>query len=202
MKKIVLGLMILLVSGAVFAQSFGVGVKGGTGFYNINKNQSGIDTGWNATTLFFGVFADATYARLQIDYEMSVGGQTYMTGFSPVSFTDTRFSYLNFTLLGKYPINLMPLKLWPALGIRHALALSYIFEGADLLSAADQALCDWYLVVGVGADIGLGGGGFFLTIESLYAYNLTANPSTIAPPSGMTITGSDIQIAVGIGYRF
>jgi hypothetical protein len=200
MKKNVLALVILVISGAVFALDFGVGAKSGVGIYNLNTNQSGIDSGWNARTLFFGVFGDATYVRLQIDYEMSVAGETY-NGSSSLGFTNTRFSYLNFTLLGKYPINLLPLKLWPALGIRYALALSYLLEGVDLLSASNQALSDWYIVVGGGADINLGGH-FFLTIESLYARNLTANPATTAPPSGSTITGSDLQTSVGIGYRF
>jgi len=202
MKKILVLVCVLCFVGiGVFAQDLALsaGVQAGMSFYNLNDNFSSNDYGWNMTTFLGGVFFDATYIRLSADFQMGLGGQFYVNS-TTTDFDSLSVSYINLTLLGKYPFDLGGIKIWPAIGLRYALALNYEINGSDFLSASNADLSDFYIVGGVGMDYDLGG--LYITVQALYCLNLTANPTTNEPASGETISAQDIQISAGVGFGF
>jgi len=202
MKKGTIILILLTISMTLFAQNmvFSGGVKGGLGFYNLNGKDSGSEIGNNMIDLNLGVFADATYFRLTVDYEMFLSGKHYEVGFGEVKLIATEMRYINISVLGKYPINLGIVKLWPAVGGRYSVPLRYVLENADWLSLPGAKLDDFYIIGGAGADMDFGA--IYLSIQVLYCYNITPEIGFSGPPPTIKFNGSNIECTVGVGFIF
>ncbi|MBN2533942.1 MAG: hypothetical protein JXB88_13715 [Spirochaetales bacterium] len=215
MKSIIfLWLMVFLVTG-VFCQgdvSFGVQAGGGILVYELKY---GLDEyKWKTTNtdtiLEFGAFVTSTYARLTVSYAMSLGGfeelRTVDDGDETVTTTgypeDYTMSILNVELLGKYPIKLGSVVIWPAAGILYSMVLRLnLGNGGEDEDLTNYTLNDLYLSFGCGADFTMTGN-FFVTANALFSFNLTPNRlldedlEIIFTPSGYTIRGY-----IGLGYR-
>jgi hypothetical protein len=200
MKGLWIGVLLLCVSGMLGAQKVELraGPAGGTTVYNFTNHTPGADTGWTTLNAVAGAWVDATYARLSIDFEQSLVGYAY-TGSSPtmpVNLPDSDLSYVNFTLIGKYPFTLGPLSVWPAAGIRYTVCVTYLEGGANRMTFSTHDLNDFYLMGGGGVDISLGGP--YLTLQGLFGYNLTPSLDT---GGTTTDTGYDIEVSAGLGFH-
>jgi hypothetical protein len=200
MKKLLIGLIILTISYALFAQEIGNswGGKAGITIYNFNEDDGTDDYGWNIYNFIIGVYGDFKYIRIMADYEFSFRGEGYVDS-AGADFSSVDIGFFNLTLLAKNPFDLGSITIWPALGLRYSLVLSYIIEGTDFLAYSDEDLSDYYLVGGVGIDFYFDE--LILTLQAFYDYNLTPNPSTIEA-SGYSFSGSDIEISITFGFGF
>lgn len=172
MKKIIFIMMMAMLTVTLFAVDMSAG--GGVS-YDLSsstlKAEAGSDemsSNMALSALSFGVFFDATYIQLGLDYGLTVAGtDTYEeTGSSTVTedFTDI-ITFLNFEIFAKYPIDMGSFVLFPIGGVEQMLNLTVEDEdGVDLKKDMTDDGKDWlnqtWIKLGVGAD--------FPISESLY----------------------------------
>jgi len=208
MKKIIGIVVLVLLAATMYAQNIEFGVGGSAGLM-LDFNTMSIDDidtsiSINHTMLFFGVCLDATFVRLGIDYALNVaqsGKLEYGSTEIDAEFEDGySISFLSISLLGKYPIDLGGVIIWPAAGIRYALCLAYDIDGDgedDLTD--DDALNDLFALIGVGADITAGP--VVVSPSLIFGYNLTSNPTTEDLPDDVSILNFNIQFGVSVIYK-
>lgn len=217
MKKIIfIGFLVLIVTGAFGQIDISVGGQAGAGINTLSQKlefdpDNYITLVQNDTLLDFGVFVDAVYARLAISYAMSLGGTQTSKLFENGEEVDSisadspdgySWTFLNIELLGKYPIPLGSVNIWPTAGILYSMTISQDFNGdgvADDLS--DLAINDLYVSAGCGLDVSVTNN-IFVTGSALFSWNLTPNPSTEEMPPEITITWYRIMAYLGMGYKF
>jgi hypothetical protein len=218
MKKLVLCSLFLVLSVAAFSQ-IAVSAGGQVG-YAMSSMTDNIDVdadnfahlSQTDNILGFGAFVDATYVRLNLEYAMALnatrtlewvaGGVTLFdeTADSPDGYS---VNWFNIVLLGKYPIALGAVKVWPTAGIMYSMLLSMDSDGdgtADDLTDADMN--DIYLVGGVGLDFDLTKQ-LFLTGSALFNYNLT--PITVVDyelADDESWTTWQLAVRLGVGFKF
>jgi len=215
MKRIIfLWLMVFLATG-VFSQidiSVGgqVGMGAASSSFKYEVDSDNYMTGTTTDTMLaFGAFVDATYARLSLSYGMALGGSTKSTlvvAGDETESTDDRpddyaVSVLNIDLLGKYPIKLGSVVIWPAAGILYSMVLSMDADGdGEDDDLADTALNDLYLSLGCGVDFTISGN-LFVTGCALFSLNLTPNPTQDDLPDEVSVSGYIIGAYIGVGYK-
>jgi hypothetical protein len=214
MKKFFLMAVLLIVGVTLFGQLH-VGAGGKVGItpsmYNMSVDIPPIDGSMDLTYIFLdvGVYVDATYVRIAVDYLMNISESGKAEGLSAYGYPegdltfhdDYAISYLNLSILGKYPINLGMMTIWPAAGVRYAICvnLDENGDGENDLDDGGYDMNDFYIIGGVGIDVSLGP--VMLSPCALFGWNLTPNISEDDPPDGITQTWFDIEITVGIGIN-
>lgn len=196
-------LFFLACAVSLYAQDsrFSIGLKAGASLFCNDQSGSGLA----AVDFAGGAYFDLIYARLCVDYETALGGSTYDATSADTAFSQTSFSFLNLSLVGKLPVNAGIFKLWPALGLRCQLPLSFTLSGNNLMGSEPLGVPEWYLLGGWGIDADLGG--FSLTCQVLYAGLLFGNPLVVSLPFPLTgtadvhVSGSELEITFGIGIK-
>lgn len=218
MKRIFMLLLLVSLAIGAFAQiDISAGVEAGGGVNSLAvkfevDSDNYMEMSQLNTILGFGAFVDATYVRLSLDYGMALSRPAMMkvvvdgdADSESVDLPDDySLSLLNIGLLGKYPISLGTITLWPALGILYSMVLSMDADGdgeADDLDDLD--LNDFYISFGGGADISITSS-LYVTISALFSWNLTPIDlkDTDLIPDEVSYTGYRIVGKVGVGYKF
>jgi len=218
MKKLLLVLVLAIIAtGGAFAQ---LSIGGGLLFdYSLGNGQDGTIYGSgdsfkvdrNNMSVGGFVFFDAQYVELgisfaygQIDNILSMGGQeTLYLG---------NLMQLGFDVIGKYPIPLGKVSLFPMLGLGYNFVLSADMEmsdGTEIKFVEDNKPAEWSqfgLLAGVGADFSLTES-LFIRAEALVNIRLPPKRFIDAMDNpgygsiGNTI-GIGPRIKLGIGYKF
>jgi hypothetical protein len=215
MKRIIfIGFLVVITTGAFCQIDIAAGGQLGGGIlsfsskYEVDSDNYSVLTQTD-TLLAFGAFIDATYARLSLNYAMSLGAKQKLKlviGGSEDSDTadspdDYSWSLFNIELLGKYPIDLGSIVVWPAAGFLYSMTISMDGDGdgeADDLS--EMEINDFYLSVGAGVDVEITPD-LFVTGSALFNYNLTPNPTDEDLPDEVSLTSYMIRVFVGVGYK-
>jgi opacity protein-like surface antigen len=171
---------------------FNAGFGGGVEFDNEDYDPS--------ATLGFGGFAflDATFAELDVAFVYATtsedaGGKTY----------DITSPGLQFSLLGKYPIELGPVVVFPLLGANYTYVLSVSVDGTedDNFDSADASV--WGFSGGCGLDFELIPN-LYLRGEVLYNINLPPKEATDAASdyNGTAKISHGPTVKLAVGYKF
>ncbi|MBN2533946.1 MAG: hypothetical protein JXB88_13735 [Spirochaetales bacterium] len=215
MKRFMFLCLMILLAAGVFGQiDISVGGQVGLGFastttkYEVDSDNYSETSGMD-TMLALGAFVDATYARLAISYAMSLGrsgkDKQVLGGDEESDTIETPDNYylnvLNIELLGKYPIKLGSLVIWPAAGILYSMVLSVNADGDDEADdLSDMEVNDLYLAVGCGVDYSITAN-LYVTGCALFNYNLTPNPTKDDLPDEVSIFSYILSFYLGVGYK-
>ena len=207
MKKSISVLILLaLVTTGAFAQ-IGLSAGGGLLFDGSFRNGMEYDGDfWGADIASFGGFAffDATYAQVDIAFLYGiVTGVAEIDGDRETDKAGSMMS-LSFSLLGKYPIELGPVTLFPLLGVGYNLVLESKDEDGNKAESDDlKDIHQLGFLAGVGVDYPLNDN-LYLRAEALFSLRLPTKQMTDAvKDSDATATlGIGPRIKVGVGYRF
>jgi len=225
-KKIVLTLLLAaFVVGGAFAQ-IGMSIGGGA-FFDFsgnngvkytgdNKDFDGYYTGIRNLSIGAFGFFDVTYAELSVNFAYgslspAVSGK-YMGETLKLSKEEedikTSVMQFGFSVLGKYPINMEGVTIFPMLGVDYNIVLSgkskYKDEEETMKSPGDYS--QFGFLGGIGADINISGP-LFVRLEGLLHMRL---PSKVMKDSIKGEMKNDLkatwgigpQIKVAIGYKF
>jgi len=162
-------ILVLFLAATAFAFAQSVSIGGGVSYgpfiqtISASDSTSLIKYSMTRPILGFHAFVDATYIQFDVGYG-TCSSQTLKveaTGYEPSSFEyNDNFSWLDVSLVGKYPTKMGSLTVFPFAGIEYLYNLSATdSSGADLKpSYWDQNWLDAFLLkLGVGADIPLSG---------------------------------------------
>lgn len=156
---------------------------------------------YSINNLNFGAFFDIKYARIEIGYKTTVGKETEKLKVGDT--TDSIHygvsrSFISANLLGKYPFDLGPVKLWPAIGLGYDINLTNKKTG---INVKDQyEINDLFILAGTGMDIKITEKVFF-TPSVIFGYNLTPKFEKLDIP-GAGYYGWKICANLGVGYSF
>lgn len=182
------------------------GVKGPLSVFGINENGDA-NGAYSNHSLGFGAFFDIKYLRIALGYSTVIGDTKLKAdlnyddyGITVSDSSNKKFdmSFLNLSLLAKYPFELGIVKLWPAAGIGYDLNLTAKDDGEDIKS--DSALSDFFILAGLGADIRVTEK-VFISPSLIYGYNLTPNMDK-EKTSGVSWYGWKICANIAVGYTF
>jgi len=221
MKK--LGLVLVLVafvaSGvfAQFAMSFGAGgildMSLGNGYeYNITEKTT---VAFDNTSFGGFVFFDITYAEIELDYLYGTIGNTVNGKDQGKTFSGV-FNQLGIGIMGKYPIDLGIMTLFPMIGINYNMVSSYEIDGkeyskvtgADLKSyTISEYFSQLGILAGVGADFTLTDQ-LFLRAEVQFHLRLPSKRQEIFTDvakkfddNAVSTLGAGPRIKIGVGYK-
>ncbi|MDR0464185.1 MAG: hypothetical protein LBG94_03600 [Treponema sp.] len=235
MKKAVLVLVLAaLVTGGMFAQlgmSMGGGayfdMSRGNGLDNIITDSSKAKTASNNTSYGGFVFFDAKFVEVSAGYAYGMikptltnNGEEYKFGgsglFDPLmdalmflafGVAEMNVWQLNISLLGKYPINLGFLTLYPLGGIEYnrIMAGTLKFGGEEAPFEEEIAeFSQFGILAGLGIDISLGRQ-YFIRAQGLFNLRLPNQfQSALAKAHGNGVKaglGLGPRLKVGVGYR-
>jgi hypothetical protein len=150
-----------------------------------------------------GLFVDQTYLRLDISYAFTpakpLSVKTDGVESAPSRPDDFwKMQLIQACVLGKLPIPVGPITVWPSLGLQYSVCMYLDSDGdGDNDSPSFDSLWDLYLVGGVGIDVPIGAG-FFVTGGVFFDYNLTPSPDRHFTAS---YTWFDLTVKVGAGFR-
>jgi len=224
MKKLVLVLVLAaLVAGGAFAQ-FQMSVGGG-GIFDMSLNNGykvtlgAYESGQTYNNVSFGgfVFFDITYAEIEVDY--LYGSMDYFDkdGNKIGGYAGT-FNQIGLGLLGKYPIDLGALTLFPLIGINYNMVMTYTRGSIDYKNIVGvdgyvYSISKYYsqfgILAGIGFDIGITEQ-IFIRAEALFHLRLPAKETNIYKdyaekytPSAdfTTLPGIGPRIKIGVGYK-
>jgi hypothetical protein len=228
MKKIVIFLVLAaLITGGAFAQmSVGGGVFLDMSFGNGTKNDTlKMKSGSNNTSFGGFIFFDANYVEVDVGFAYgSLKGTYTIDGKTPAGYQDDgggNALQLDFSVLGKYPINLGSLTVFPLVGINYNVVLSIKGKGSDKFESKIPYLDNNYrlqetsamaefsqfgLLAGVGLDVPFSNNLFFRA-EALLNMRFASKSAreSITPGSDKdtkTTLGFGPRIKIGIGFRF
>ncbi|MBN1698273.1 MAG: hypothetical protein JW881_12235 [Spirochaetales bacterium] len=207
MKRFPLVLTVFMLTGSLFAGSplqLAAGIKTGYVLSVSGSKYEIMGTTYESLQLLHdivaGAYFDAEFVRIDIDWSMMLAGGWFMDGDEIDPYTDNFISFINATLLLKYPISLGGVKLWPAFGARYAFCIGYTLDGDNYLESDDTQLNDIYMCGGLGLDIPAGP--LAITPFVLFHYNITPNPEKDIAIPGMTISWFDIEAGIGVAFLF
>jgi outer membrane protein W len=213
MKKSIsiLVLLALVTVGGAFAQ--GVELSAGGGLlvdYSANNGIEFGDSYIGSRTMSFGgfIFFDATYAELDVSFAYgSVTSIVDLPIIGSATADGGSLMQLGFTLLGKYPIQLSSITLFPLLGVGYNMVLSGSdAAGDDLKNAGDMSQLG--ILAGVGVDKNLTDA-LYLRGEALFQIRLAskamsdaADVYSLLGDSASATLGMGPVVKIGVGYRF
>lgn len=217
-KKIVLALLLTALTAAgAFAQlglSVGVGGLFDMSFRNGIKTEIGDKEvyGGNRNRSIGGyIFFDATYAELDVYFAfgslssvlVGADGVKYVNGIDgkekPLSATQ-----LGFSLLGKFPINLGGVTVFPLLGLDYNIVLSVKDKDSDEKLDNPGFYNQFGFLAGVGGDFNLSKS-LFIRAEGLFHLRLASKTfKDVAEDNdkAKATWGMGPQIKLGLGFRF
>jgi len=221
MKKLVLVLVLAaLVAGGAFAQiemSVGGGGILDMSFGNGIKDKD--NTYGNNNTSFGGfVFFDITYAQIEVDYLYGSLEQTF-NGVKVSGWKGT-FNQFGIGLLGKYPIDLGAVTLFPLIGINYNMVMSYEQNGVKYtgywansvdgykLYKISEYFSQLGILAGLGFDIGITEQ-IFIRAEALFQLRLPNKGmkdraeywDKVYNDTNTTTLGLGPRIKIGVGYK-
>ncbi|MCL1814617.1 MAG: hypothetical protein FWG27_02185 [Treponema sp.] len=204
----VLVLLAILAVGA-FAQGISMSAGGGAivdmSFNNGVKEDS--DNKWLMRNMSFGgfVFFDATYAEVNVSFAyglVSDYGKAGGSSFGPDKFGSVL--QLGFSLLGKYPIELGPVTVFPLLGASYNMVLSAKDDDGDKIDDP-MDFSQFGLLAGGGVDYDLTDS-LYLRGEVLFQLRFASKTmKDMADFFGgdfKTTLGMGPVIKIAVGYRF
>lgn len=162
-----------------------------------------------ADTLFSGgVFIDATYFMVQLNYNilLDVNLQTYVDN---VLIDDSSLSVsgkmLTFGLFGKYPLQMGSLTLSPMAGVEYAMLLSMQSNGYDVTDSAKDYFNRLWLKAGVCADFNAGS--MFIRPIATIGYGLENKNDKdakdyYAAADSVSVTPLKYDFAIAFGKKF
>jgi len=221
-KVLLVAVMVALVAGGAFAQvSLGGGFSmdggrlGGIKFDGKDDDGASYKSTQTMDAWNFGghLFFDATYA------ELSFG---FLGGPMPSKWTMDKESEtykasnmaMDISLLGKYPIDLGSMSLFPMLGVGYSVVLSAKDEdGKDLYPSESEYkagdLSNFRILLGVGGDFNITDNLFFrssllgsLRLPSKYFNDQTKDEDGKKVDGISTTLGFGAALKLAIGYRF
>ncbi|MCL1959834.1 MAG: hypothetical protein FWF68_09555 [Spirochaetes bacterium] len=222
-KKLILALlMIALAAGGAFAQ-LGLSVGGG-GLFDLSA-RNGVKTKIGNDDVYEGfrnmsiggfIFFDVTYAELNVSFAygsissvyVGLDGEKFVNGQNG---NDTKLSAMQFgfSLLGKYPINMGKLTIFPLFGVDYNIVLSVKNDGHSIDNPGYNN--QFGLLAGIGGDINLTKSLFF-RMEGLFHLRLPTknynDAKDLAVKGGAdkkeinTTWGMGPQIKLALGFRF
>jgi len=188
--------------GGYFTAAFGGGFKASAG-----EESAGMEFPYSGGGAF--IFVDANYIEASIGFlygAFSITG----TGLSKSSSLDIDINSIALGVLGKYPINLGSIILFPAAGIEYNMVTSGKTGNVTISDAAD--LSHLWIKFGVGADFNLSSH-LYIRATALYGIRFSSKieddyvdaMKESLDGSGVSIDpvlGHGIQIKVSVGTRF
>ena len=150
-----------------------------------------------------GIFVDATYVRLDASYAFTPGKplsvKTDDIESAPSRPDDFwKMQLVQASVMGKFPIPVGTITVWPALGLLYSTCLYLDHDGdGDSEVATYDSMGDFYLIGGVGVDVPIAAG-FFLTAGAFVDWNLTPSPDKDYTAS---YTWWDVKVKVGAGFK-
>jgi hypothetical protein len=207
MKKSIAALAILVaLGGTAFAQSNGMGdidVRAGieTRYVPFFFTEEGDLTEINQTHhhMDVGAFLDLTFLRFQAAFGFLLSANA---DGGPALVDDYDRQYVDLQLLGKVPLLLADVSIWPAIGVAYNM-VTRLNSDLDAENDVDDfgALNDFYVVAGLGADFEIAER-FVITPSFTFGYNLTPNPNEGEPAEGVTFRQYRLTAGIGFGYSF
>jgi len=206
MKKCISILVLLaFVAAGAFAADFALSAGGGALFdYSANNGVevAGFYTGMRNTSIGGFVFFDATYVEANVSFAYGMLTSVYDLG--PLgSGTEDGGSamQLGLGLLGKYPIKLSALTLYPLVGINYNLVLSASDADGNKYDKPGD-LSQFGVQFGVGIDKYFTDA-VFLRAEGLFQLRFANKLMSDQATGGASTTiGMGPVIKVGVGYKF
>ena len=148
-----------------------------------------------------GGFIDATYVQVGVYYAFSGTIQRTLDSggyVTDIAGDDNSLGLLEMTALGKYPILLGPMVIYPVLEFEYSICISVHDFNTPFFKVNTKDFSDFYALGGVGADIRMGKK-LFLRLLALFGYNLTAKPPTDI--SGAKWSGFKVGGNASIGFK-
>lgn len=183
---------LFVISSGVFAQEFGIGIKGGPNFANINTESSPGENYENRTGFHLGAFALIRGERIGFQPEIifSQQGSTFKYSGSPD--LEANFSYVNIPLLLKlYTVAGINLQVGPQIG----LLTSAEVDDEDIKD--DLKKTDFSLGLGVGWDLPFG-----LSLDGRYNWGLSDIGDDVGQGSGAPVGTIKNQVwQFSVGYK-
>jgi len=206
MKKIVILLVLAaLLTGGAFAQmNVGGGVLFDMSLGNGMKFESGstslAELNINNTTIGAFVFFDYTFVEVDLSFGYGMFSMESKVLDEVVGDVKLNGFQLGVSVLGKYPIDLGMITLFPLIGINYNMVLSLTIEdGAELSDAGDYS--QFGLLAGLGLDFPLSDS-LFIRAEALFQLRLSSKEVNDALSSDWKATlGLGPRIKVGVGFK-
>lgn len=146
-----------------------------------------------------GVFIDLTFLRFQAAYGFLLSADNEG---APALVDDYDRQYVDLQLLGKLPLLLADVSIWPAIGVAYNIVTRLNTDLDDDNDAEDfGALNDFYIVAGLGADFEIAER-FVITPSFTFGYNLTPNPNEEEPAEDVSFRQYRLAAGIGFGYSF
>jgi hypothetical protein len=207
MKKILISIvMVVMAAVSIMAQSLttdtlaGFNLSYGVPWYVQEKDGNKLTE--SQSMISAGIFFDATIIRLSADYSRSFGdykinGESTVFGKDEITTDKYVKSSLDLTAIGKFPIDLGPVKLWGGGGVMYSLNLTEEYDGDDI--SDDSSLNDFFLVAAAGVDVTLNEAVYLCPALTL-GYNLTPNPWDYKA-SGVDYSGYMWKLSMGVAMK-
>ncbi len=198
MKKFLIAAAFMVAaSTSVMAQSVpDLLVGGNVGYGRVIVTESNNDITRSQPMFSLGGFLDATYLRLSADYSATLGNSDYEVGDYSTSGDSYKTTNMNFSVLGKLPIDVGAIKIWGGVGIMYSWNLTEEVDGNDVGSHSD--IDDFYLLGAFGADIAITDA-VFICPAATVGYNLTPNPTD--PEVSGDWDGYMLTLSIGVGFK-
>jgi hypothetical protein len=204
MKKCISVLVLCaLVAGGAFAVDFAIGgglltdISGNNG---IKLSDEGYDIydGYRCTSFGVQAFFDITYVEIGLYY--AFGSMTRVVQVNDEKASDSAGSVgqVGFSLLGKYPIEVGSMLIFPMFGIDYNMVLSWKYQGENVLG--DESASEWLsqlgFLAGLGVDFSMNEK-LFLRTTGLFHLRL---PAKWAKDS-LDLYGDNAKATFGMGPR-
>lgn len=214
MKKLLLVIAAVCMTTAVMAQSAAIDMMAGAkvgygsmiGSVNFDDGDNQMDQTSTTPVMSFGAFFDATYVRAGLDYRMSAGDGKFDVKYggdiadimddADGDIEDTTYSFLDISVLGKFPVDLGAAKVWGGAGFMYAYNISAQYDGEDI---EDLEMSDFYVIAAVGADVAASS--VFVCPQFTFGYNLTPNTSSEDLPDDTTAAGYLWELSLGVAMK-
>jgi len=219
-KVLLVAVMAALVAGGAFAQvSLGGGFSmdgGSLGSTEAKATGFKVNTSLDAWNFGGHLFLDVTYAELSFGF---LGGpfSTKFTmeeeGDKEDQTIDGSSTAMDISLLGKYPIDLGSMSLFPMLGVGYSAVLSASDkDGKDMFGGGDTKagdLSNFRLLLGIGGDVTITNNLFFrssllgsLRFASKVIDDMTKSMDTMDGGSAKSGLGFGVALKLALGYKF
>jgi len=205
MKKfIVVTILLALAAGGAFAQ-LSMSAGGGA-LFDFSTNNGAKDGGdlEGFRILSFGgyVFFDATYVEADVYFAYGKNTAYQKVGGSSDSEDSGSSTQLGFSLLGKYPIELGSITIFPLLGVNYNMVLVYKYPGGDEFKDSIEKLSQFGILGGIGMDYFITDS-LYLRAEGLFHLRFPTKRWNDSAVDGAKATlGMGPVVKVGLGYKF
>ncbi len=191
-KVILAVLALVIVSSAAFAQEFGIGIKGGPNFANIDTESSAGENYKNRTGFHLGAFALIRGEKIGFQPEILFSQQGSTIKYSGSPDVKSNFSYVNIPLMVKlYTIAGINLQVGPQIGLLTTAEV----DDEDIKDELKKT--DFSLALGVGWDLPFG-----LSIDGRYNWGLSDINDNVGQGSGASVGSIKNQVwQFSVGYK-